>query len=676
MKICGYGVLFCLAGLVSNAQTKRAWTIADSFRLKSIADLQVNAAGDRLFFVVSERDLENNGGKSSIWMWSKETGEYAPLTAVDGSASSPRLSPDEKKLAFFSSEGGGSALWTMSVDGSGKQRLAEAAATNAYLSGGGNRISWSPDGKQLAFVSAGEPYYPEDVKPPYLPTGNEVMIIDRLLHKGAYYYSDLRRMHVWTIPATGGTPRQLSGGDYDYQAISWSPKGDYIACVSNRTGFDDFNANNDVFLLPVAGGDGVQITHTIGPEYRVDYSPDGDILAYHGRVRSQRSKESDAEFMKVYTMPTQGGDAAEITKSVDRWCNQFTWDPHGEFIYFVVQNQGGQDLYRASVDGEQVEPIVTDHEGQVGAIAVSAQGDIYYVYENFTEPSELFVTDVTGNERKQLTELNRDFSQEVAIADAEHFSFRTPEELTINGWIMKPYGFQPGKRYPLVLDIHGGPHSQYGYRVYDRLQEFAANGYCVLIINPRGSTDQGQAFSDAVVGDLAGGDFRDIMTGVDYALGRYDFIDPENMGLTGISYGGYLTNWIITQTHRFKAAVPISGLSNLISAWSEGCNSDWFETDMGFKPYEDYDRAWQVSPLKYIQGCATPTLFINGRWDFITTVNQADAMFVALKKMGVDTQIALYPEEGHGIRRQPKHAADYHQRTIDWFDKYLKTNNP
>jgi dipeptidyl aminopeptidase/acylaminoacyl peptidase len=191
-------------------------------------------------------------------------------------------------------------------------------------------------------------------------------------------------------------------------------------------------------------------------------------------------------------------------------------------------------------------------------------------------------------------------------------------------------------------------------------------------MNPRGSTGRGQAFSDGVVGDIGGGDYQDIMTGLDYAIGRYKFIDAENMVVTGVSYGGYLTNWITTHTNRFKAAVPVSGISNLITQWTEGANALWYESDMEVMPFEDYERAWDVSPMKYIHGASTPTLFVNGRWDFITSLNQADSMFVALKKMGVDTQIALYPEDGHGVHNQPKHTADYYERAIAWFDKYLK----
>ncbi|HMF71660.1 MAG TPA: S9 family peptidase, partial [Flavitalea sp.] len=287
-------------------------------------------------------------------------------------------------------------------------------------------------------------------------------------------------------------------------------------------------------------------------------------------------------------------------------------------------------------------------------------------------PDEIYRLRTNEKKKEKLTSINESIFANVSTVDAEQFTYTGVDGWKIDGWIMKPANYKAGNKYPLILDIHGGPHGQYGYRIADRLQEFAANGYVVLFTNPRGSSGKGQAFSDGCVGDIGGKDYEDIMAGVDYAISHYDYIDSARMGVTGISYGGYLTQWAVTHTTRFKACVPISGIVNLISAWTEGCNSDWFETDMGFMPFEDYEKAWAVSPIKYIRQCKTPTLFINGRFDFITSLNQADAMFTALKKLGVDAEIALYPNEGHGVRSQPKHTSDYHRRTIAWFDKYLK----
>jgi dipeptidyl aminopeptidase/acylaminoacyl peptidase len=661
------------AATTAGADDRKPWQVEDSFRTRSMSELQISPRGDRLLFVVAEKNLEQNRSYTGIWAWSKSSMEPAPLTDRNGSASSPRWSPDGRRIAYFASDKNGLGLWTMNANGSGKKRLTGLERSNAYLAygGPGNQLSWSPDGKTLAFSAAGPRFYKNDIEDPHLPTGNDVMVIDRLLHKAAYFYSDLRRTHIWTIPATGGQARQITPGDYDYHSFSWSPDGDFIACVSNQTGADDFNSNTDILLVSTREGGITRITSTDSPEYQVLWSPDGSTLAFEGRERAGRSKESDAELIKIYTMPANGGEPVNLTASLDRWANAFQWSPQGDEVYFTVQNEGRVELHRAVSDGSSAISVISER-GQVGGFSVADDGAIYYVFQDFTNPAEIYRLDAEGSGKTRLTNFNESFVEEVNIVDAEYFSYRSFDGLSIDGWIMKPVGFQEGESYPLVLDVHGGPHGQYGYRLSDRLQELAANGYAVLFVNPRGSTGRGQEFSDLVVGDIGGGDYRDIMIGLDFAIDRFSFIDAENMGVTGVSYGGYLTNWITTHTDRFKAAVPISGISNLISAWSEGSNFLWFESDMERMPFENYEKAWDVSPLKYIENASTPTLFINGRWDFITSLNQADAMFVALKKLGVDTRIALYPHEGHGVGRQPVHTADYHRRSIDWFDRYLK----
>jgi dipeptidyl aminopeptidase/acylaminoacyl peptidase len=657
----------------AQAQDKRPWTVQDSFRTKSIGDLRAAPDGDRVLFVVSGRNLEANASWSGIWIWSEDAPQPRALTATDGSAFSPRWSPDGETVAYFARVDGKLGLWTMRADGAGKRKLTELERSNAYLQWGGpgNSLSWSPDGRQLAFSAAGPRVYENDIDPPHLPTGDDVMIIDRLLHKGVYFYSDLRRTHIWTIPAEGGQARQLTSGDFDYHSFSWSPDGRYIACVSNQTGRDDFNSNNDVLLVSTTDGEATQLTHTSSPEYQVFWAPDGSRLAYQGRERSHRSKESDAELIKIYTMPAGGGETTRVGQSIDRWIDDFQWGPRSDRVYFTVQNEGRVELHSASVRDGSTRSIVAE-TGQVGHFSVARDGAVYYVFGDMTSPDELYRVASDGRGKEKLTDFNGAFVDELEIVDAQRFAFGSFDGLGIDGWVMKPVGFREGRTYPLILNVHGGPHGQYGYGLSGFHQALAARGYVVLFMNPRGSTGRGQAFSDGVVGDIGGGDYQDIMTGLDYAIGRYKFIDAENMGVTGVSYGGYLTNWITTHTNRFKAAVPVSGISNLITQWTEGANALWYESDMEVMPFENYDRAWDVSPMKYIHGASTPTLFINGRWDFITSLNQADSMFVALKKLGVDTQIALYPEDGHGVHNQPKHTADYHQRAIAWFDKYLK----
>jgi dipeptidyl aminopeptidase/acylaminoacyl peptidase len=663
--------LFVLCLGFSPAAEKRPWNLEDAFRTKDVRDLALSPDGTLLYFVLSETAQDANHYQSSIWVVPTGGGVPRSLTERDGSASSLRLSPDGMMVAYLSVGRDGITLWRMKGDGTDKRRLAVLEQSNSWLGETGSALCWSPDGKQLAYTAAGPRHYSNTPSPQDPPNGNNVLFVERLQFKAAYYYGDLRRTHVWVVNAEGGAPRQISAGEYDYHSIAWSPDGKSIACISNRTGRDDYNSNNDICLLSTEGKELVQLSHTVGPEYHPLWSPDGSKLAYLGRVRDHRSKESDAEFMKVYVIPSQGGDTVNVTALLDRWCSSTKWSADGTRIYFTAQDLGRVCLYSATADGKRVTPLI-EERGQVRSFTVGRNGELYYAFADCSQPGEIFAANPDGSLKRKLTEFNAAFTEEVEIAPAEEFSYRSFDSLEMQGFLLRPHGFTPGVRYPMVLDIHGGPHSQYTYTISARLQYYAAHGYVVVFVNPRGSTGRGQSFSDLCVGDLGGGDYQDVMAGVEYVLGHYDFIDPRRMGVTGISYGGYLTNWVITHTNRFKAAVPISSICNLISMWGTGCNTDWFESDMGFMPIDDFERAWSVSPLKYIKHCTTPTLFVSGAWDFVTTLDQAEEMFVALKKSGVDAALAAYPNEGHGVRNEPRHTADYYRRSLAWFDKYLK----
>lgn len=667
--------LICLAiiltlSVCSTAQ-KRAWQPRDSFDTKGIGSLSVSPDKQSLLYVVSDEDVNQNKRKSRLWLMPTQGGEARPLTDGKTGVSNPTWSPDGRKIAFFSSDADGSGLWVMNRDGSGLRKLTNFERSNVYLGDTGDDLAWSPDSRFIAYTAAGPRQYPNIPSPQDPPNGNDVLVTDRLLYKAWYYYSDLRRTHVWTISVAGGLPKQISSGDHDYHSISWSPDGKKIACVSNQTGRDDFNANNDICILSTEGKKMVQLTRTIGPEYRPHWSPDGTKIAYLGRLRDHRSKESDAELKKVYVIPDGGGTPVNINAPLDRWSSEPQWSEKGDAVYFTAQNSGAVGIYQAPANGGSVNPIFME-KGRVGSFSLGENGEIFFVYSDFTQPDEIFRVDARGKGKKKLTSYNADFVDRIEIMDLERFSYSSFDDQVIEGWIVRPFDFQKDQKYPMILSVHGGPHGQLGYRLSGLFQLYAANGYVVVFTNPRGSSGYGQAFSDACVGDLGGGDYKDLMAGVDYVLEKYQFIDSERMGVTGGSYGGYLTNWITTHTNRFKAAVPISSISNLISMWGTCANTLWFETDMGFMPMDNYERAWAVSPLKYIKNCKTPTLFINGAWDHCTHVNQAEEMYTALKKLGVDATLAIYPNEGHGVRNQPAHTFDYHKRALAWFDNYLK----
>jgi dipeptidyl aminopeptidase/acylaminoacyl peptidase len=639
---------------------KKAWEITDQFRIKSIGDLRVSPDNEYLLFT----------HQSNIWLLPVKGGEPRQITDLERSPSSARWSPDGKRIAFITSGKDEYSLWVMERDGRALRRIAVFERSNAYLGRKGNNLCWSPCGKFLAYTAAGPRHYTNTPKPNDPPNGNDVMVVDRLLYKAFYYYSDMRRTYVYVISVDGGKPEQISFGDYDYHSISWSPDGKRIACVSNRTGKDDYNANNDICLLSPHGEEMIQLTHTIGPEYAPVYSPDGSWIAYPNRLRDHRSKESDAELHKIYVIPANGGTPVNLSASLDRWSSSQAWSEDSQKVYFTAQNSGKVCLYVSDVEGGKVTPIVDDY-GQLRRFTLGKNGEIFFITSDFTHPAEIYKTNIRGGQKQKLTSFNKKFTEEVEIIEPEEFTCASFDGWEIEGWIMKPHDFKRGMKYPMVLAVHGGPHGQYGYRIYSLFQYLAANGYVVMFTNPRGSSGYGQKFSDGCVGDLGGGDYKDIMACVDHVLEEFDFVDPERLGVTGGSYGGYMTNWIITHTNRFKAAVPVASISNLISQWGTDANALWFESDGGFMPFEDYEKAWDMSPLKYIKNCKTPTLFIHGAWDFCVNLGQAEEMYTALKKLGVDAVLAIYPNEGHGVR-QSDHVVDYYRRTLAWFDKYLK----
>jgi len=663
LYLCVILILLIPAVLFSQSTTtkKNPWGITDQFKMQRVGNLQISPDNEFLLFT----------HQGNFWLLPVKGGAPKQITNLRRLPSSPRWSPDGQRIAYFTREGEGYALWVMEKDGRGQRKLTTFERSNAYLGMRGNTLCWSPCGKYLAYTAAGPRHYTNIPRPTDPPNSNDVLVVDRLLYKSFYYYSDMRRTYVFRISVDGGKPQQASFGDYDYHSISWNPKGGRIACVSNRTGRDDYNANNDICLLsPCNKKEMIQLTHTIGPEYAPVYSPDGSMIAYPGRLRDHRSKESDAELHKIYVMPAEGGTPVNLSAPLDRWSRSPIWSADNKKVYFTAQNSGKVGLYVAPVEGGKVTPIIDDY-GQVGNYALGKDGEIFYVYTDATHPAEIYKTNIHGTRKEKLTSFNKEFTETIEIIEPEEFKCTSFDGWEIEGWVMKPYNFKEGKKYPVVLAVHGGPHGQYGYRISAFFQYLAANGYAIMFTNPRGSSGYGQKFSDGCVGDLGGADYKDVMACVDYVIDKYKFVDGERMGVTGGSYGGYMTNWIITQNNRFKAAIPVASISNLISMWGTDANTLWFESDGGFMPFENYDKIWAMSPLKYITNCKTPTLFIHGAWDFCVNLGQAEEMFTALKKLGVDAVLAIYPNEGHGVR-QPDHVIDYHRRALAWFDKYLK----
>jgi dipeptidyl aminopeptidase/acylaminoacyl peptidase len=287
------------------------------------------------------------------------------------------------------------------------------------------------------------------------------------------------------------------------------------------------------------------------------------------------------------------------------------------------------------------------------------------------QPGELFFTLGLGGPTRRVSAHNDILMRDTTLVEPEEIRFKSFDGATIQGWLMKPVGFRENQRYPLILSIHGGPHGMYGYSFNPTFQAYAARGYAVLYLNPRGSSGYGQRFSDGTLREWGGGDYRDLMLGVDEALRTHAWIDADRLGVTGGSYGGFMTNWIITQTPRFRAAVAVASVSNLVSFYATSLYQDLIHAEFGGFPWDDYDLLWRWSPLRYVKQAQTPTLFIHGEQDNDVHITQAEEMYMALRRRGVETVMVRYPREGHGLR-EADHRVDALERTLAWFDKYLK----
>jgi dipeptidyl aminopeptidase/acylaminoacyl peptidase len=396
------------------------------------------------------------------------------------------------------------------------------------------------------------------------------------------------------------------------------------------------------------------------------------MLAYPAWTRPHNTKDSPGEDTHVWVIPATGGAPRQLAVTLDRRVAQVSWSPDGKSVYFTAGDHGAISIYRVPIsEGAVPAQRLTDCECQAVQYTLDHGGlTMAYVRNDPTHPPEVWVSAADGRSPRQLTHDQDSLLARIEPIGTESFQYASFDGTPVQAWLLKPAGFRPGAKYPLILSIHGGPHSAFGYTFAANFQITAGRGYGVLFINPRGSNGYGQTFSDGSIENWGGGDYKDLMAGLDTAIRHNSWIDTTRMGVTGGSYGGFMTNWVITQTQRFKAAVALASLSDLVSFYGTSVYTDLIEAEFNGLPWNNYPLLWQWSPLAHIAGTRTPTLFIHGEADHDVPITQAEEMFVALRKMGVPATLARYPGEGHGFHR-PAHQLDSMIRTQAWFDRYL-----
>ena len=641
---------------------------SDLLRLRSVGAVQFSPDGSQIAYTI----VRNDGPLrpySQLWIMTLADRKSTCLSVGNEPSGDPEWSPDSKWIAYSGHVGNKSGLIVTRPDGSDKKYLAPLEGTNAPLPTTGKNIAWSPGGRSIAYVSAQPGPETGDA------TGDPI-VITRYLYKptaseGNSHFNDNKRLHVFVVDIGSGAIRQLTNGTHYEHSIDWSPGGKEIAFVSNREPNEDQFFNYDLLTLDAATGEMRRLTATENAEYRPRWSPDGKTIAYQATKRGLTDLETTMEDTHVWLIDADGKNRRELTGALDNRQGAAEWADDGRSVLFSVQEEGNVYLYRAGVAGGASVAVIKD-PGTVGSWSVHSN-QIAYSFTSPSDQAELYLKTGDG-EPQQLTNLNRQALADKTPEPVEAFTFISNDNhWTIEGFLTFPAGFRADRKYPLIVNIHGGPHSQQGPAFNFKNQVYASHGWATLMVNYRGSTGYGQKFTDAVFADQNGNEAQDVLYGVSAALRRYLWIDRDRLGIEGTSYGGQLSDWIITQSNLFKAAIPTAGISNLISYNYMTYYNQYEQMEWGAFPHQGnlMDVLWERSALKHVANAHTPVMLVHGENDNDVPIAEDEQYYIALRDVGVDAIMVRYPREGHGLA-EPKHVVDWTDRSMRWYEKYFK----
>jgi dipeptidyl aminopeptidase/acylaminoacyl peptidase len=695
-KTTSFLLITMTLSLAAAAQAKRPLTFDDLMAVKRLSDTQIAPDGSRVAYVVSDVDKNANRSRRSIWVV-PTSGAAQALVTSDKNDFSPRWSADGKQLAFLSTRDGAPQIYVANADGSNARKVTAAPE-------GVSEFIWSPDGKLFAFTTD---VYPDCASFNCVARRSEAeekskvkaVIADHLLYRHWDSFKRGKRSHLFVVSAEGGEPKDLTPGDYDVPpfslgdptAFDFAPDSSEVVFARNTEKDEALSTNNDLFIVSVNGGEAKRITgNNPGSDTTPRYSPDGKYIAYRSQARN--GYESDRFRLMLYDR--KAGTARELSVNFDRWVGDLLWAPDSQKLFLNVEDRGREAIFFAPLNGDKFGRLVSG--GSDTGITVSSDGKtLAFTRSTLTLPAEVFKANADGSGVAQLTQTNAALLAQLDLNPAEEFEFdgaKTPVVRTaklgkvkastdigpgkpsrIQGFIVKPPQFDQTKKYPMVLLIHGGPQGawldSWSYRW--NAQMWAARGYVTVMINPHGSTGYGQAFTEEISGDWGGAVYEDLMKGVDHVI-KLGYVDPQRLGAAGGSYGGYMINWIMGHTDRFKALVSHAGIFNTTSMYAT--EELWFQ-EWEFKgaPWVNPEMYAKWSPHLHAAKFKTPTLVVVGELDYRVPVGEGLQLFSTLQRRGVPSRLLYFPDEGHWVLK-PQNSELWYKTVLGWFDQWLKPN--
>lgn len=646
-------LLVWLASSALPAQTKREMTAVDAIAIRNVSDTQISPDGTQVLFTLRELDQKANEFSTNLWIVPVAGGEARRFTASLKNDTSPRWSPDGKWIAFLSNREAKRAaegaprtqIWLISVNGG------EAEPLTDVRGGVSGSFDWSSDGKRIAFTSP-EPQTDEEQK--RMKEKRDMIFVDQ----------DIKMSQLWLVDVASKEARQLTRESADARDPRWAPDDREIAYVRRPSPKADDGLYSDIMIVPASGGTPRLLYKNEGPDSNPIWSPDGRTIAFLSNEKPQSGGQND-----ILVIAAGGGQPRNLTAQFDRNESNPFWSPDGKRIYFEAGVGANRHCFWVPATGGEVQKVF-DGNRAIGSVSLSADGKrLAFTVSDPLHPADVWVAGSDGGDARSLTQMNRQVD-EFKLGTTELIRWKNPDGGEIEGVLVKPVDFQTGKKYPLIVEPHGGPAGTQQTRFNGTWQVYAGRGYVVFAPNFRGSDGYGKAFIEANVGKWGVVDFQDIMSGVDYVI-SLGFVDPERMGVEGWSYGGYMSQFIVTHTDRFKAACPGAGMSNMISFYGTTDIQRFTTYYMTGHPWQTFEIYRRSSPIFSIDKAKTPTLILFGEQDRRVPIEQGEQFFTALKQRGIHVEMVRYPREPHGFT-EPNHQIDRIQRIADWFDRFLK----